>query len=327
MSVAPDPCSGSAALATDAQPCPPSTGRWVLAATVLGSSMAFIDGTVVNVALPVLQRGLGVACPAPNGSSRPTRCFCPPSSSSEARSAIASAGRRSSPSATPRSPSLRRVRPRARRGISHRGASVAGDRSRTSRPVEPRDPRRGVPAARAGPRRRELVGADLGRNGDRAGRRRLDRPAGVVARRLLPQPADCRGRARDRGPEGSGIARAFLGAARLPRRRALGGRSRPRCVRADRGSRGGVAERSGRGFTRIGWRLPRRLCPGRAENPPFDDSALVVSFANVHSGQRPHVFPLCGTLGGLLHASVRVDSGSAILPVGRWRRVSASRLR
>lgn len=30
--------------------------RWVLAATILGSSMAFIDTTVVNVALPVIQR-------------------------------------------------------------------------------------------------------------------------------------------------------------------------------------------------------------------------------------------------------------------------------
>lgn len=32
--------------------------RWVLAATILGSSMAFIDSTVVNVALPVMQRDL-----------------------------------------------------------------------------------------------------------------------------------------------------------------------------------------------------------------------------------------------------------------------------
>ncbi len=31
---------------------------WILATTILGSSMAFIDGTVVNVALPVLQREL-----------------------------------------------------------------------------------------------------------------------------------------------------------------------------------------------------------------------------------------------------------------------------
>jgi EmrB/QacA subfamily drug resistance transporter len=43
-------------------PCPERAamaGRWVLAATILASSMAFIDGTVVNVALPALQRELG----------------------------------------------------------------------------------------------------------------------------------------------------------------------------------------------------------------------------------------------------------------------------
>jgi EmrB/QacA subfamily drug resistance transporter len=34
-------------------------GPWILAATILGSSMAFIDGSAVNVALPVLQRELG----------------------------------------------------------------------------------------------------------------------------------------------------------------------------------------------------------------------------------------------------------------------------
>jgi EmrB/QacA subfamily drug resistance transporter len=35
------------------------SGGWVLATSILGSSMAFIDGTAVNVALPALQRGLG----------------------------------------------------------------------------------------------------------------------------------------------------------------------------------------------------------------------------------------------------------------------------
>lgn len=35
--------------------CPKAAGPWVLAATILGSSMAFIDGTVVNVAIPALQ--------------------------------------------------------------------------------------------------------------------------------------------------------------------------------------------------------------------------------------------------------------------------------
>jgi EmrB/QacA subfamily drug resistance transporter len=41
-----------------AVPCTPRTGRWILAATIFGSSMAFIDGTVVNVALPALQTSL-----------------------------------------------------------------------------------------------------------------------------------------------------------------------------------------------------------------------------------------------------------------------------
>jgi len=39
-------------------PCSKERGRWILAATILGSSMVFIDGTVVNVALPALQSKL-----------------------------------------------------------------------------------------------------------------------------------------------------------------------------------------------------------------------------------------------------------------------------
>lgn len=41
--------------------CSAATGRWVLAATILASSMSFIDGTVVNVALPTLQKSLGAS--------------------------------------------------------------------------------------------------------------------------------------------------------------------------------------------------------------------------------------------------------------------------
>ena len=39
-------------------PCAKSRGPWILAATILASSMAFIDGTAVNVALPALQTNL-----------------------------------------------------------------------------------------------------------------------------------------------------------------------------------------------------------------------------------------------------------------------------
>jgi EmrB/QacA subfamily drug resistance transporter len=44
--------SGEFASAKKAEP-------WILAATILGSSMAFIDGTVVNVAIPALQSAFG----------------------------------------------------------------------------------------------------------------------------------------------------------------------------------------------------------------------------------------------------------------------------
>jgi len=38
--------------------CSDTQKRWVLAASILGSSLAFVDGTVANVALPAIQREL-----------------------------------------------------------------------------------------------------------------------------------------------------------------------------------------------------------------------------------------------------------------------------
>jgi EmrB/QacA subfamily drug resistance transporter len=38
-----------------------SSGRWALAAAILGSTMAILDGTVVNVALPIIQRKLSAS--------------------------------------------------------------------------------------------------------------------------------------------------------------------------------------------------------------------------------------------------------------------------
>ena len=43
-------------VAPAAAPCSPTARPWVLAATILASSMVFIDGTVVNLALPFLQQ-------------------------------------------------------------------------------------------------------------------------------------------------------------------------------------------------------------------------------------------------------------------------------
>ncbi len=53
------PCDEGVILAAvDTTPCGRALGRWVLTAAIIGSSMAFIDGSVVNVALPVLQADL-----------------------------------------------------------------------------------------------------------------------------------------------------------------------------------------------------------------------------------------------------------------------------
>jgi len=53
------PCDeGLIRAGTAGAPCLEKSRRWVLAATILGSSMAFIDSTAVNVALPALQSSL-----------------------------------------------------------------------------------------------------------------------------------------------------------------------------------------------------------------------------------------------------------------------------
>lgn len=54
------PCDEAAILSRRAiTPCRAQSGPWILSAAILGSSMAFIDSTVVNVALPALQSTLG----------------------------------------------------------------------------------------------------------------------------------------------------------------------------------------------------------------------------------------------------------------------------
>ncbi len=54
------PCDEGVILAQPARaPAARLSEPWILATTILGSSLAFVDGTVVNVALPVLQTELG----------------------------------------------------------------------------------------------------------------------------------------------------------------------------------------------------------------------------------------------------------------------------
>src|SRR5712691_645989 len=59
MNLLKPPCDEGVIAANKVEaPCSKKLGRWILAATILGSSMVFIDGTVVNVALPALQTKL-----------------------------------------------------------------------------------------------------------------------------------------------------------------------------------------------------------------------------------------------------------------------------
>src|ERR1700693_4833974 len=52
------PCDEALMRATTADPPRTTNGAWILAATILGGSMFFIDGTVVGVPLPALQSSL-----------------------------------------------------------------------------------------------------------------------------------------------------------------------------------------------------------------------------------------------------------------------------
>src|SRR5579863_8187041 len=49
------PCDEAVILAGSCETANTKNGPWILVVTILGSSMTFIDGTVVNVALPALQ--------------------------------------------------------------------------------------------------------------------------------------------------------------------------------------------------------------------------------------------------------------------------------
>lgn len=59
------PCDeGVIHAAADTSGCAERARPWVLAATILGSSMAFIDGSVVTVALPAIQADLTMSVAA-----------------------------------------------------------------------------------------------------------------------------------------------------------------------------------------------------------------------------------------------------------------------
>jgi hypothetical protein len=56
------PCPEAIDPDRDYQPCAKTNRRAALLITILGSSLAFMDGSIVNVALPTLQRVFHAVC-------------------------------------------------------------------------------------------------------------------------------------------------------------------------------------------------------------------------------------------------------------------------
>ena len=173
-------------------------GRWVLAATILGSSLAFIDSTVVNVALPALQSALDatlaevqwvveayaltLAALLLTGGSLGDR---------RGRRKVFAGGvvalRRR----------LRVVRPFPNDWRAHRRSRRARRRRRAARSGQPLADQRVVSSGRAWSRHRHLVRVHRDHCGARASARRLARPTPVLALGLLHQSAARARRPRD----------------------------------------------------------------------------------------------------------------------------------
>ena len=158
------PCEG-------AVPCPEASRPWVLFVTILASAMAFIDGSVVTIAIPVMQRELGAGLAALQWVVNGYTLFL--------GALILVGGAAGDRFGRLRLFLLRhrrlraglaRLRAGARGRGADRGAAGAGDRRGDDGAAEPRDHLGGVPAraARSG---RSAPGPGRARSAPRSGRR------------------------------------------------------------------------------------------------------------------------------------------------------------
>ena len=244
-------------------------GRWVLGVAVLGSGIAFLDGTVVNVALPDIGRDLDASTSSLqwvlNGYLLTLASFILLGGSlgdRHGRRRVFVVGRRRVHGR------LAALRDRAQRRDAGRGAVGAGRRRRAAHPRQPRDDRGELPTRRSRPGDRRLVGPRRRRRRARAVARRLAGRGGFLAGDLPDQPPARAARdpvrksprPRDAGPDGQWPAR-------LPRRHARRAGPCRHDLRADRGARQGD-ERADRD-RRV--RRPRgagRIPAGGAAEPP-----------------------------------------------------------
>ena len=161
-----------------------AAGRWVLAVAVLGSGMAFLDGTVVNVALPDIGRDLGASTSALqwvlNGYLLTLASLILLGGSLGDRY-----GRRRDLRARRRGVhrGVAAVRDRADSGLLVAARMLAGNRRRAADSGQPGDDRGAASGPGPRPRDRRLVGPRRRRHRARAAARRL--PGQAVSWRAI----------------------------------------------------------------------------------------------------------------------------------------------
>ena len=266
------------------------TKRLTLIACVLGTAVVFLDGTVVNVALPAIRDDLDTGLAAQQwvveaylltlgalllvGGSLGDLL---------GRRRIFSVGLAGFGVTSV----LCALAPNAELLVAARGA--AGDRGRAARAVLAGDHHRGLPARGARRGDRDVDGVGRHRDGDRAARRRAARRPRVVALDLRHQRAVRAGDAGDPARGGPGVGRRGVHAPhRLPRRAARRARPRRAGVRADRAARLRLRRpaRLPAGADRA--RAARPVRPPRAPLGPSDAAARAVPLAQLRGRQRRH---------------------------------------
>ena len=208
LSIASPPCdTGVIRGAPETPGCASHAKGWLLAATILGSSVAFIEASVINVALPAIQDGLGASSTemqwiasvytlflaaltlaAGAAGDRFGRRRLVPDRARSARAGVVGGGAGRDP------------------GAARGGARGAGHRGRAPGSEQPDAPERGIPEDRARPRRRHLVRRHGPHGGRRSHPRRVPGRHGVMARGVRARGPARRGHHRADGGAGSGRA-------------------------------------------------------------------------------------------------------------------------
>ena len=293
-----------------AVPCAAASRPWVLAATILASAMAFIDGSVVTIALPVLQRELGAGLAALQWVVNGYTLFlgrAAPRRRRGGRPLRAAAGVPGRHRASSRWP--RRLRAGAGIGRLIAARAVQGDRRGDDGAAEPRHHLGRLPARDPRPGDRHLGRGGVDHHRARAGGRRASWSTASAGGRR--SGSTCRWRSpwwRWRARTCPRAASPAAGPLDWAGRRAGGGGLGAADARADGAgrARGGGVDGGGAARRRRRWRASAFVrVERRAAAPLVPLSAL--RLAGLRRGEPDDALPLRCAVGGDVPAAVRAD--------------------